>query len=398
MPNLLIFVVVMFVFAAAFRVDFFFYILYLMLGVYLLARLWTEQALKRIESDFSYPERVFTGEHVTVRLSLVNHSALLMPWLRLHESTPVQLRSSDAFGGVMALRPYEHRELSYDLDCRNRGYYVLGPLTLESGDLFGIGLHRRRDERTRALLVYPRVVPLTQLGLPSQSPFGSIPVKDRLYEDPARLIGVRDYVPGDSMRHIHWRTTAATGKLQVKRFEPAISIEALIILDMARQDYTISRYYSASELGIVTAASFAAHLIQARQSVGLACNAVDALTGDEDVLMLDPGRGQAHLLQLLDVLARVKLSAQVPFDETLRRASLALTWGATAVVIVPDVNDRLFGVLLWMKQRGLHLVLIVTDPQQPFGLLEARAAQVGIQAHLVWQESDLDEWREAKRQ
>ncbi|MEN6479195.1 MAG: DUF58 domain-containing protein [Anaerolineales bacterium] len=397
MTNLLVYVVVLFIVAAVFRVDFFFYVLYFLFGVYLLARIWAEQALKRVNCTFQYAERVFPGERTTVHLTLTNTSPLVVPWLRLHESTPVQLRSSAAFEGVLSLRPFERRELSYDLDCRNRGYYVLGPLTVESGDLFGFQRYRHSQETQRVLLVYPHVVPLTRLGLPAQSPFGSIPVKDRLYEDPTRLIGVREYVPGDSMRRIHWRTSAATGKLQVKRFEPAISIEGQIILDLRRDDYALARFYSASELGIVAAASFAAHLIEARQSAGLACNALDAMTGEEDVFILAPGRGQRHLMQMLDLLARVKLTTNGPsFSETLRRASLGLSWGATAIVILPDVTEELFGVFLWMKQRGLHLTVIVTDPHQAFSSFQARAAQVGIHAHLVWQERDLDAWREAQ--
>ncbi len=397
MPNLIIYVVVLFVVAAAFRVDFFFYVLYFIFGVQLLARLWVEQALKRVSFRFEYPERVFVGEHATVRIELTSKTALPVPWLRLHESTPVALRKADAFEGVMVLRPFERREFSYELDCRQRGYYLLGPLTLESGDLFGIQRSRRREEQRRVLRVYPRIVPLTHLGLPAQSPFGSIPVKERLFEDPTRLIGVRDYVRGDSLRRIHWRTSAAQGKLQVKRFEPAISIEALIVLNLRQEDYGIARFYPASELGITTAASMAAQLVSSRQTVGLACNALDPLTDQEGVLALDPGRGQGHLLELLDVLARVRLCHGVAFADTLREACLGLTWGATVIVITPDVSEELFGVLLWLKRRGLHLLLLVTDPQRAFREVQQRAAQVGILTHLVWQESDLDMWRREGR-
>ena len=397
MPNLILYVVVLFVVAAAFRVDFFFYVLYFIFGVQLLARVWVDQALKRVTYRFDYPQRVFVGERATVRIQLTSKTALPLPWLRLHESTPVSLRRAEAFEGVMVLRPYERRDFEYELDCRQRGYYTLGPLTLESGDLFGLQRSRQREAQERVLLVYPRVLPLSQLGLPAQSPFGSIPVKERLYEDPTRLIGVRDYVRGDSFRKIHWRTSAAQGKLQVKRFEPAISIEALVVLNLRQEDYGIARFYTASELGITTAASIAAHLVSARQTVGLACNALDPLSGQESFLGLDPGRGQGHLLQLLDILARVRLCHSLSFVETVRKASLGLTWGATVIIITPDVDDELFSLLLWLKQRGLHLVLLVTDPQQAFRQVQQRAAQVNISALLVWQESDLDMWRKDER-
>ena len=94
----------------------------------------------------------------------------------------------------------------------------------------------------------------------------------------------------------------------------------------------------------------------------------------------------------------MRLCEGVSFAETLRRASLALSWGGTAIVVAPDIGEELFAVLLWMKRRGLHLSVVLTDPQQPFDVFQARAAQVGIGAHLVWQERDLDKWRaEGKR-
>ena len=108
-------------------------------------------------------------------------------------------------------------------------------------------------------------------------------------------------------------------------------------------------------------------------------------------------RGQGHLLELLDVLARVRLCHGVAFADTLREACLGLTWGATVIVITPDVSEELFGVLLWLKRRGLHLLLLVTDPQRAFREVQQRAAQVGILTHLVWQESDLDMWRREGR-
>ena len=65
-----------------------------------------------------------------------------------------------------------------------------------------------------------QVVPVADLGLPSRSPFGHLKTQQRLYQDPSRTIGVRDYVPGDSVRTINWKTSAATGSLKVRKLEP----------------------------------------------------------------------------------------------------------------------------------------------------------------------------------
>ena len=58
------------------------------------------------------------------------------------------------------------------------------------------------------ILVYPKVVSLTALGIPALRPFGDLTTSRRLVEDPMRLMGARPYASGDSYRHIHWKATA----------------------------------------------------------------------------------------------------------------------------------------------------------------------------------------------
>ena len=393
MHNLLAFIIGLFLFATLFRVDFFFYLLYLLFGVYFFSRLWAERALSHIAFEHEYSDRAFLGERIQVKLHIRNRGMLPLPWLRVHESLPLTLKSPGFFQCVLSLLPHEAKTLAYELDCRRRGYYRLGPLLISSGDLFGMRGHERWVRTSDALVVYPQIVPLTSLGLPAQTPFGVIAAKQRVFEDPARMIGVRDYQSGDSIRHIHWKTTAAKGSLQVKRLEPAISIEAQIFLNLNKTEYTMARVATATELGIVAAASIANFLVERRQKVGLSCNGSDPLNADARMIQLRPGKGRDQLMHLLDLLARIQTGEAVPFVDLLRQANLQLTWGGTAIIISADADDALFENMLLMKRWGFHIVLVLTDPQTPFGNLQQRAKDVSIRAYEVWQESDLDVWR-----
>ncbi|MBM3187205.1 MAG: DUF58 domain-containing protein [Chloroflexi bacterium] len=393
MSHFLGFILVLFIVAALFRVDFFFYLLYIFFGIFFLTKLWLDRAIQHVMVRREYVDRAFPGERVPVTLHVRNGSLLPLPWLRVHESVPIQLKSPSFHRSILSLLPHEEVRLSYELDCRRRGYYTLGPVLLESGDLFGLRDQDRRLENGDALLVYPRIIALRDLGLPAQTPFGDVPTKQRIFEDPTRLMGIREYQSGDSLRHIHWKATATTGALQVKRFEPAISIESHIFLNLNRDEYTPSRVHSASELAIVTAASIAHHLIEKRQAVGLSCNGLDPFSADLLSVTLPCGKGRAHLMGLLDLLARVQLDARMPFAELVGQASLHLNWGGTAVVITADADDALFDSMILMKRLGFHVALIVTDPRMPFAQVERRASEVGVLAHQVWQEQDLDVWR-----
>jgi uncharacterized protein (DUF58 family) len=393
MVNLLAFILGLFIIAALFRIDFFFYMLYIFFGVYFLSRVWIDQALRHIECRREYTDRAFLGERHLVKLHVRNRGLLPLGWVRVHERLPIQLKAPNFYQSVLSLLPKEETTLTYEVDCRRRGYYELGPLSVSSGDMFGIRTLERSLPNVDSLLVYPQIVPLTRLGLPAQTPFGAIPTKEHIYEDPSRMVGVRAYQSGDSLRHIHWKTSAALGSLQVKRFEPAISITCQILLNLNRDEYTLHRVEPASELAIVTAASIANHLVEKRQSVGLSCNGRDPLLEQPQPIILPPRKGREQLMHILDVLARVQVESTWPFTDLLQQASLHLTWGGTAIVITAHAPNELFEHMVLMQRSGFHVVLVLMDPQSPFPGLRERAKQVGIRAYQVWQESDLNVWR-----
>jgi uncharacterized protein (DUF58 family) len=393
MEGLLLFILGLFILAAVFRLNFFVYILYVFFGLYLLSRVWVDRSAKALVCERKYLPRAFHGEKIPVKLEVRNKGWLPLPYVRLHESLPVRLIAPNFQRAVVSFLPREKVALDYELEGRRRGYYRLGPLTIHTGDLFGIRSVELQIPSDDHLTVYPRIVPLPELHLPAQTPMGTLATQQRIYEDPSRIVGVRDYQIGDSLRHMHWKASAATGRLQVKRLEPAISIEAQVFLNLDAQAYTQGRVHDATELGIITAASIAHALVIKRQTVGLCTNGADPLEEDHRYITVPPRKGTGHLVNILEVLARVGTSEGRSFAELLQQASLHLSWGGTSVVITSDADDELFSSLLMMKRSGFHVVLIVTDAREPFARIRERARGVGIVAHEVWQERDLDVWR-----
>ncbi|HMT21093.1 MAG TPA: hypothetical protein PKE20_07610, partial [Promineifilum sp.] len=190
------------------RVDFIFYILYVVTGVYLWSRWYSLHVLEKLEASRRYRQRAFLGESVDVMLTLTNKSRLAVPWLQFQESVPPELRLQATTSRVVTLRGRETVHYSYQVKAMQRGYYQLGPLRITSGDLFGLARQRFGTLPADHLTVYPRIISLTQLGLPSRLPFGSIASRQRLFEDPARPMGVREFHSGDSLRHMNWKASA----------------------------------------------------------------------------------------------------------------------------------------------------------------------------------------------
>jgi uncharacterized protein (DUF58 family) len=281
--------------------------------------------------------------------------------------------------------------MTYTLHCRKRGVYALGPLNVQTGDLFGVTPALTAETPREPLIVYPRVLPLSRLGLPTRSPLALLRARMPLFEDSARVIGVRDYSPGDSLRRIHWTATASVGRLLVKNYQPAIARETMLFLNLNAESYNLRGRHDAVELAITVAASIASHIIvRERQPAGLATEAHDALHDTHTRFVL-PARGErAHLMAVLETLARVHMTIGFSFTDFLRAQRPHLPWGTTLVVITGRDTPELLETLALLRQAGFPLALILVQPYRTTRATEQRAALLKMPVYPVWHERDVE--------
>jgi len=433
MTDLLILALILLVIAFTFGVDFIYYVLYVILGIYLTSQFAIPRVIHRLSLKRTYNQNAFLGEQVEVRLTISNRSWLPIPWLRAIESIPPVLRPGIGVNQAMTFRYRESKSLTYKVKAMKRGYYRLGPLLISAGDLFGI---REINGQLAPdyLTVFPRIVGLSQLGLSSRLPYGTITTKHRIFEDPARPIGIRDYRSGDSMRHINWKVSAHSDELLVRTFEPVKSLETLILLNLNPNEYSRQTRYDGPEWAIVVAASIASHLATLRQASGLVTNGIDPLalldedgtesfdpeTGrlefakkvlhlssndqksDEEsqseLVRIPPRPGRAHLMKILEKLARVEAQGSVPFPNWVPRACTNLSWGVTVIAITPTGDDKTCAALHQLVKSGYNPVLIVIETYQDVREIRDKARGLGFQAYKVSEDRDLARWRTPTKQ
>jgi uncharacterized protein (DUF58 family) len=265
---------------------------------------------------------------------------------------------------LLSLRWYEHVHQRYMLRCGHRGVYSLGPVRYQSGDLFSLFQTERSDAGGQRVVVYPQVVPLRELGIPAQAPFGDTRAPRQLFQDPSRIMGCRDHQPYDSYRHIHWKATARQGELKIKVYEPMVSLSIVICLNVATFPHAWQGVRpELLEHAIVVAASLAGYAIEREYVVGLVANG--AMPHADQPLKVLPGRSPGQLAHLLEVLAGVTPFATGSIERLLRDESPSLPWGATLVVVTAVVTDELRVTLTRLREAGRRLVLICVDYAAP---------------------------------
>jgi len=389
----LFFLAVLIALGAATRESYVFTILYLVTGVVVIGRWWSSKALASVSYERLFNQRVFPKEEVHVRISVENKSLLPLVWLRVRDLLPVEISPQRAVQEVVSIGPRGRAQVDYSLVARKRGYYRVGPLKITTGDLLGIHQDEREEDTAQYLTVYPTVIPLHELGLPSHSPLGSLRYKEPIYEDPTRQAGKRDYVRGDSLRRIDWKASAAVGRLQVKQFEPSIALETAVFLNLNIDEYFYRRRFDATELAIVTAASIASWVISKKQSIGLFTNGLDPIGKNETAQPLAVRKGRAHLMRLLETMARLKTSQGIPLARLLHDQRPHLSWGTTVVLITGQAEEELFDEFFQAQRSGLDIVLILCGEVTGLHEIKRRAKRFGIPVYNIWGEQDLEVWQ-----
>ena len=389
MHNIFWALIVLFAVAAFLRMDWVYYLVYLVGGIWVFSHIWMRRSLGRMQLIREMPARAFAGETIDARLHLANRSWLPLPWLQIQEAVPLDLKDQPDYRTVVSVGGHSTHDHLYRLACKKRGYYKVGPLNLRSSDLFGFVEARWDEANPATLIVYPQVVPLAHLGLPSRSPFGTLTSRQRLLEDPARMAGVRAYTAGDSLRRIHWKASAHANELLVKKLQPSMAVPVMILLDLDRNSYPVRSLVGSSEWGITVAASVASGLIAERQAVGLASNGLDALAG-VDAAPLPQRTGQEQLMSILSLLARIQVQqANQRLAEWLPQQTASLSWGTTIVLITPQLDEATLWVLHGAYRRGSRVLALVCATQPDFRTYQAQGSRLGVEAHSTIWDSDL---------
>lgn len=176
------------------------------------------------------PPRVPAGEAARVDLEIVNHAPYRSPLLRLHDSV------SGTRGVHLSLAPLEGKggtcHGAYRLPTTRRGVLELGPIQIDDVDALGLARRSHRIETRVRLIVHPPIEPVPPIRVPAgDDPLLGQELKQSLGLSDEEFDGLRDYVPGDDLRKIHWPSSARSDELQVRQFRPPRHGRLSIVID-----------------------------------------------------------------------------------------------------------------------------------------------------------------------
>lgn len=379
--------------------DLFFNMVYLVATVVILSFLWSWASIASVRiSRRTRSRRSSVGKVAEESFAVANTGFLPKVWLEVHDRS--SLPSHHVSQVMNALGPKKSRHWSVRTICRRRGQFVLGPLSLATGDPLGLFQLKREIKATSNIVIYPAIIPIPSFVPPLGQLPGGDAVRQRTHYITTNVSGVREYAPGDSYSRIHWRSTARRGRLIVKEFELDPTADIWILPDMHRlvqyglpvseddpEDLWLAVLRGqlrpeieldpeTEEYAVALAASISQHFVYRERSVGM-------IAYGQSREVLQPDRGHRQLTKILETLAMLHAHGEIPITQVLLTEGERLGRGVTLVVITPSLDPVWVAAARDLVRRGVRIVAIVIDPKSFGGPKESAHILAELQASRI---------------
>lgn len=310
-----------------------------------LSYFWTRAAVTNISiRRILTSKSATTGDEIREEIYLTNRGRLPILLIELDDHSTLPGYTASVAENLDARQT--KRWFSTGTALR-RGLFQLGPMTVRTGDPFGIFLAEFEFPQRSTFVVYPPISVMPDFQIPAGSQFGNTRSLERTQQITSDASSIREFVPGDPLKRIHWLSTARTGRIMVKEFDLEPSAGVWIILDMQRSVHAGSGDESTEEYAVKIASALTYQQIRDGKAVGLAA-------AGRERIFLAPQKGTGQLWKILESLALISATGSTPFDQLLTELTPALGRGMSVVAVTPSADPAWPIALHQVGDRGLY--------------------------------------------
>ena len=290
------------------------------------------------------------GDHLQERFNLDNSSWAPAIWVHLEDHSDLA-----GYGGsrITRIGGNAHRRWFERGFCERRGLYTIGPTSLHTGDPLGLFEVKIEYTATSNMMVMPPIVNLPDIQIAAGGKVGEGINTVKTWDHTVTASGVREYNPGDSLRYIHWPTSARRNELFVRTFDSTPTSDQWIFMDMFSGVNAGEGEDASEEHGIILAASLMNWSLENGRAVGFGSNG-------KELSWYLPRADEIQKWTILRALALLELGED-PLLRLLDTARQSLRFRSSVIVITADLSGTWLNPLLLMRKKGITPNIMLLD-------------------------------------
>lgn len=314
-------------------------------------------AVRGLKFERVAPEKAQVGELVTVEMVVWSERRIRRPLVTVTDNLPSRLAVAERTASLPVAPAFDVPiRTQYRFRPLRRGLFQWSTVSVHGTDALGLVTQSRTyDVSPTEMLVVPTPIAL-ELDLPAASGWGAAEAEmGQARGAGIEPRGVREYVPGDSIRYVHWRSSARAGRLLVKEFETGShAAVGFVIQRTAGTDHGFGGNTTLERM-----CSNAAYLTDRMLRNG---SQVLFPTLEEGIRpSTSPHERQQEILA---TLASIEPDTQESVGEEALRAASMLPMGSMMYVLISTEDPALGAALRQLLGQGLHVIVLAYDPSE----------------------------------
>ena len=334
--------------------------------------------LRHIEyKSYLSTKEAYEGDVVELVEEISNRKALPVPWLKSEITTSRWLSFAGSQSAVtdqtrfvpsfFMLRGHQKVTRRWKVTCLRYGEHPIVKTTLVTGDLLGNVVLSKPAAIRSSITVLPRPLPLDEFALSSRHSVGELMVRRRLLPDPFLRCGVREYEEFDPLSHINWMASAKEKKWMVHRFDATAQQKMAVVLNMQTNQERAWDHVNrvVADRGVHVCAACFDSTLASGIPVRFLTNASTNENKEASITCTNEAWGRTHVIQLLRVLAQLRLEVAQDFDSFLRDKVRQLE-ATDLVIVTAHAEGSLLRFVQEEQERGIAVkILLVSPPARP---------------------------------
>jgi len=308
---------------------------------------------KKITITRKVQERVTEGDSLSLKIFIRNQGRLSPLNLSIGDFLGCDRKNNSREFFFEWLKPKKRYRLEYECICSKRGKYDIGPVKEILYGFIGIFSVERTYGLKVKIYVYPRTFNIKRIPLLTRGHLPWFGVETTAISgDSHEFFGVREYQRGDSVKRIHWLSTAKKNKLIVKEFERVNFHQVSIVFVLNKNANVGLGRESVCEYMIKIAASLAKYFTEKN-----ICLEILAHTGK--IAYFPSNRGAGYLEELFKFFAAVDIESKIKLGDFLQENSKSILSDSTVFVLLTDEDIDSTYQILSLKERHIFVIALV---------------------------------------
>ncbi len=325
---------------------------------------------------------VTKGDKVNFIFSIHNEDFFFYPYVKVTFYGAETVFAKQFQIKNFSLAPFHGKTFSFELQCNYRGNYEIGINSVEIEDFLGLFTFRYNVFEPKYVTVYPCIVYLDRFFLKTDFQSESHSILNSRNEDMATISDIRNYAFGDSLKRIHWKLTAKSGDLMVKKFQSTSETSVVMILDLKKNPYTSGINVAVEDKVIESIVSVLHYCLYNWIPVTLIYYSGRLVTV----------QARNHLMfnEIYEILARVKFNESIPVKDLIEVYTNDTIAKTNLLLFTSNLDYELYDRIYKTTVSGFDVSLLYTSPESLTGSatgdvdnILASLPEIGVNAYKI---------------